>query len=51
MKYSETGANNETQSITNTKAQCSNLNTTVMHKHQNTKLDWYLLFPRFILSS
>ena len=33
------------------KAECSNLNTTVMHKHQNTKLDWYLPFPRFLLSS
>ena len=39
MKYSETEANNETQSITNTKIHCSNLNTTVMHKHQNTELD------------
>ena len=39
MKYSETDANNETQSITNTKTQCSNRNTTLMHKHQNTKLD------------
>ena len=29
---------NERQSITNTKTQCSNLNTTAMHKHQNTKL-------------
>ena len=39
MKYSETEANNETQNITNTKTQCSNLNTTVMYKHRNTKLD------------
>ena len=39
MKYSETEANNETQSITNIKTHCSNLNTTVMHKHQNTRLD------------
>ena len=38
MKYSETEANNETQGITITKTQCSNLNTTVMHKRQNTKL-------------
>ena len=51
MKYSETGANNETQSKTNTQTQCSNLNTTVMHKHQNTKLDRYLPFPRFLLGS
>ena len=35
MKYSEAEANTETQSITNTKTQCSNLNTTVMH---NTKI-------------
>ena len=39
MKYSETEANNETQSITITKTQWSNLNATVMHKHQNTELD------------
>ena len=51
MKYSETGANNETQSKTNTPTQCSNLNTNAMHKYQNTKLDWYLPFPRFLLSS
>ena len=40
MKCSETEANNETKSITNTNAQsqCPNLNTTVMDKHQNTKL-------------
>ena len=38
MKYSETEANNERQSITNTKTQCSN-SISVMHKHQNTKLD------------
>ena len=38
MKCSETEANNETKSITNTKSQCPNLNTTVMDKHQNTKL-------------
>ena len=38
MKYLETEANNETQSITNTKTQCSSLNTTVMNNHQNTKL-------------
>ena len=47
MKYSETGANNETQNITNTKTQCSNLDSTVMHKHQNTKLDWYFIFQDF----
>ena len=39
MNYSETEAINETQSITNTKTQCSTLNTTAMHKHQNIKLD------------
>ena len=39
MKYLETEGNNETQSIAITKTQCSNLNTTVMHKRQNTKLD------------
>ena len=33
MKYSETEANNGTQSIANTKTQCSNLNTTVVNKH------------------
>ena len=38
MKYSETEANNKAQSITNRKTQFSSLNTTVMHKHQNTKL-------------
>ena len=42
MKYSETEANNETQSITNTKAYCSNLNTSVMHKQQYTEINWYL---------
>ena len=36
MKHSETEANNETQNITNTKTQCSNLNPTVMHKHQKS---------------
>ena len=51
MKYPEAEANNETQSIANTKAQWSNLNTTVMHKHQNNKLHLYLPFPRFLLSS
>ena len=39
MKCSETEGSNETQSITNTKTQCKSLNTTVMHKHQNNKLD------------
>ena len=37
MKYSETESNNEKQSIRITKkTQTSILNTTVMHKHQNT---------------
>ena len=48
MKYSEAEANNETQSITNTKTQYTTLNTTVMHKHPNTKLDLYLPFPTFL---
>ena len=39
MKYSETEANNETQSIIIMKTQSSILNTTAVHKHQNTKLD------------
>ena len=39
MKYLERKVNNETQSMTNTKTQCSNINTTVMHKHQNIRLN------------
>ena len=39
MKYPETEANNETQSIANTKIQYANHNTTVMHKHQDTKIN------------
>ena len=38
MKYLETEVNNETQRMTNTKTQCSNINATVMHKHQNIRL-------------
>ena len=51
MKYSETEANNETQSITNTKAYCSNLNISIMHKQQYTEINWYLHFIRLLLKA
>ena len=51
MKHLKTEANNKTQSVTNAKTQCSNLNTTVMHKHQNIKINSYLPFVRLLLIS
>ena len=51
MKCSETEANNETQSITNTKTYCSNLNTSVMHKQQYAEINWYLHFIGLLLKA
>ena len=45
MKYSETEAINETQSIANPKTRCSNLNKTV---YKNNKISLYLLFLRLL---